>query len=163
MASSLSHHPAYTEPQLQRYFDRISLPSSVQGMLLVLSLSHQLDPSCSSAFEQQLRLLTTLQQYQVAHVPFENVSLHYSPHRTISLDAGDLFSKIVEHRRGGYCMENNTFFGAVLRGLGFEVYSTGARISHAVFGTDGGGFKGWYVYKFFSVSDGARDGLGNCL
>ncbi|KAF8244212.1 arylamine N-acetyltransferase 1 [Wilcoxina mikolae CBS 423.85] len=94
----------------------------------------------------------TLQQLMTAHlryIPFESLSLHYSPTPTptinISLDA--LFNKIITPRnRGGYCMENNTLFYALLRTLGFTVWPTGARVSTAV---DSGGkdrsgrFLGW--------------------
>lgn len=144
MASSSLESPAYTEPQLKRYFERIALPTSVQDRLLSLSRSHD-DPSSSLSPDEQLAFLTTLQQYQLSHVPFENLSLHYSPHRTLSLDVSDLYGKIVERRRGGYCMENNCFFAAVLRGLKFSVYSGGGRVSHSVNGTAGGGYSGWYV------------------
>jgi hypothetical protein len=45
-------------------------------------------------------------------------------------------------------MENNTFFAAVLRGLGYEVLTTGARVSNAANGIFDGGFTGWYVPLF---------------
>ncbi|KAF8542284.1 hypothetical protein BDD12DRAFT_876894 [Trichophaea hybrida] len=58
------------------------------------------------------------------YIPFESLSLHYSPTPTpeinISLDA--LFKKIITPRnRGGYCIENNTLFYALLQILGFTV------------------------------------------
>ena len=40
-------------------------------------------------------------------------------------------------------MENNTFFGCVLRGLGFEVLSVGGRVSHETTGRRDGGWAGW--------------------
>ncbi|SRR5690348_13551406 len=72
--------------------------------------------------------LAQLQKRQLARVPFESVTLHYSKFRLLSLDPEDLFTKIVERGRGGYCMELNTFFGTVLRSLGFRVFSAGARV-----------------------------------
>ena len=46
------------------------------------------------------------------------------------MDADELYEKLVERKRGrgGYCMENNYFFGTVLRSLGFGVYSAGAKV-----------------------------------
>lgn len=41
--------------------------------------------------------------------------------------------------RGGYCMENNCFFGTVLRSIGFDVYSAGARVKSP------SGYGGWSV------------------
>lgn len=40
-------------------------------------------------------------------------------------------------------MENNTFFGCVLRSLGFEVLSVGGRVSHETTGRRDGGWEGW--------------------
>ena len=43
-------------------------------------------------------------------------------------------------------MELNCLFGTVLRTLGFDVCSVGARVSEAVDGgSSGGGYLGWYV------------------
>lgn len=49
--------------------------------------------------------LQTLQQLHRCHmlaVPFENLSIIY--HQSIDLSEGGLFSKIVEHNRGGFVM-----------------------------------------------------------
>ena len=56
------------------------------------------------------------------------------------MDPEVLFEKIVGQGRGGEGMENNTFFGTVLRSLGFEVYAVGARVCAG--GGGGGGVKG---------------------
>lgn len=56
----------------------------------------------------------------------------------ISLEPDDLYEKIVVKKRGGYCMEVNCFFGIVLRSLGFEVYSSGGRVSRGADGLPGG-------------------------
>ena len=40
-------------------------------------------------------------------------------------------------------MENNCFFGTVLRSLGFRVHSAGARVSNGVDGGDGRAFASW--------------------
>jgi arylamine N-acetyltransferase len=75
--------------------------------------------------------------------------LHYTQHHTVSLHEDALFDKIVGAaekglgKRGGYCMENNQFFAAILRGLGYEVLTTGARVSNAANGIFDGGFLGW--------------------
>ncbi|MDO2147778.1 arylamine N-acetyltransferase, partial [Escherichia coli] len=55
--------------------------------------------------------LQTLQQLHRCHmlaVPFENLSIIY--HQSIDLSEGGLFSKIVEHNRGGFCYELNRIF-----------------------------------------------------
>lgn len=78
--------------------------------------------------------LEVLQRHHLAAVPFENLSLHYSVHRSISIDTQGVFNKIAQpgSGRGGYCMENNTLFGAVLQSLGYSVTSVGGRVNEAV-------------------------------
>ena len=133
MDAPLNRH-TYTTDQLKKYYRYISLPDSSIAALKGGQLS--------------LSLLTKLQQYQLAAVPFENLSLHYSTSKTISLHPDDLYEKIVGRGkgRGGYCMENNCFFGTVLRSVGFDVYSAGARVN------DGGreeAYTGWCVCLSF--------------
>lgn len=118
----------YTEAQLQQYFTHISF-----------------DPTQHE--RGTLDYLAALQRAHLARVPFESVSLHYSKTRLLSLDLDDLFDKIVARSRGGYCMEVNAFFGAVLRSLGFTVLSGGGRVR----GQDA--FGGWnHMVNLVSVS-----------
>ena len=94
-----------------------------------------------------LQTLDWLQRKQMAAVPFGNVVLHYSQHHTISLDLQDLFHKLVRKKLGGYCLENNAFFAAVLRSIGYDVITTGGRVSRFVEsrGKVRDGFTGWCV------------------
>ncbi|KAF2460686.1 hypothetical protein BDY21DRAFT_280446 [Lineolata rhizophorae] len=120
--------PAYTPAQLTRYFAHIALPST-----------HQHHSTASLPPASALSLLARLQRHQLAAVPFENLSLHYSRARRVSLAADDVLDKVlggpegdkVAARRGGYCMENNTLFGSVLRALGYSVYAVGGRVNEA--------------------------------
>jgi N-hydroxyarylamine O-acetyltransferase len=75
---------------------------------------------------------TTLRELQVAHlltVPFENLSIHASEPIVLNDDA--LFTKIVAHRRGGFCYECNGLFSALLRSLGFDVTVLSAEVANA--------------------------------
>ncbi|KAI9717185.1 MAG: hypothetical protein M1812_004933 [Candelaria pacifica] len=129
---SLSSRPTYSQEQLSRYFKHIHLPQKY----------HPIDPKTAKT-KDGLAFLVALQKYQLSKVPFENLSLHYSKYHSISLDPQDLYVKVVERGYGGYCMENNCFFGTVLRSLGYDVYSAGARVSNATNGLPGGGYEGW--------------------
>ena len=74
----------------------------------------------------------TLHDLQVAHllaVPFENLNIHAK--QPIVLEDGALFTKIVEHRRGGFCYEVNGLFAALLRALGFKVEMLSAEVANA--------------------------------
>ena len=118
----------FTRAQLEQYFDRVGLPASNR----IYDVS-ALDP------EQQLSYLALLQKHYLIKVPFENLLLHYSWHRTINVDPEHLFDKIVlQPGRGGYCMENNTFFHVVLLTLGFDVYMVPSRVYDDTAGAYGG-------------------------
>jgi N-hydroxyarylamine O-acetyltransferase len=59
-------------------------------------------------------------------VPFENLDIHMG--RAIRLDPDALYDKIVTHRRGGFCYEQNLLFAAALLGMGFRVALLSARV-----------------------------------
>lgn len=127
--------PSYNQAQLAQYVEFIH-PDPTYSLATLQSEIKQ-DP---------LAALTVLQLRQNCATIWGNVALHYSQHRALPLDADALFHKIVERRLGGYCMENNAFFSTVLRSLGFDLYVSGARISHALMGSgDPEGFAGWSV------------------
>ncbi len=123
--------PTYSRQQLDRYYERIGL-----------SIRRVAGDWARKA--PGLTYLRLLQRHQMAHVPFENLSLHYSTDHQISIDPQALYRKIVERRRGGYCMENSGFFGTVLRSLGYQVYSAGARVCHRAQDGRGPQYGGWY-------------------
>ena len=108
----------YTKEQVHQIYDRINLPKAYRH---------------NPGEDDGLKLLSALQRHHLANVPFENLELHYSPTKVINTDAELLFQKIVTQNtgRGGYCMENNLFFGTLLRSLGFCVMSTGGRVNMA--------------------------------
>lgn len=118
--------PMLTSTQLSQYLRHISFPND--NLHTVGSLGY----------------LTSLQKYHLAKVPFESLSLHYSKHRLLSLEQEDLYQKIVVRGMGGYCMENNTLFGILLRSLGYKLINAGARVSKATARKPGGGYMGWY-------------------
>ncbi|KAI9807018.1 MAG: hypothetical protein M1825_005735 [Sarcosagium campestre] len=133
-ASSQWTRPSYTPKQLSKYFSHISFPTPP------LPLSRAQTHSAHEA----LPFLTSLQHHQISRIPFESLSLHYSPTHSLSLEPDELFEKIVVRGHGGYCMELNRFYATVLHSLGFDVYTAGGRISHAVTGQGArDGFGGW--------------------
>ena len=137
-----SSRPTYTTTQLSNFFTHISLPNAI-----VQNVRSAAAQPLTSSPEESLIFLATLQKHTLATVPFENLSLHYSTHHTISLDPGHLYRKVVERGHGGYCTELNCFFATVLRSLGYAVCSVGARVSESVAeAEDGEGYFGWYVW-----------------
>ncbi len=84
-------------------------------------------------------------QLHLVAVPFENLWLHYSQSHSLSLDLDVLYDKVVDRTMGGYCTEVNSFFAAILRGLGYTLIHGGGRVSDATAGQPGGGFQAWSV------------------
>lgn len=114
----MEDRPRFDRAQLERYFDRIALPQA-QRLFSVSDVSD----------EQKLRYLGTLQRHHLVKVPFENLSLHYSWHRTVDVSPLVLFNKIVgQPGKGGYCMEVNSLLHVMLFSLGYDVFMAGARV-----------------------------------
>jgi len=76
--------------------------------------------------DASLQTLTALHALQPAAMPFENIDVQLG--REIRLDLASLQAKLVTGRRGGYCVEQNGLFKAVLEALGFEVQGYLARV-----------------------------------
>ncbi len=76
--------------------------------------------------EPTLAVLRALQLQHMIAVPTENLDVLLG--HPIGIDLATLEQKLVHERRGGYCFEQNTLFGAVLRALGFFVTPLLARV-----------------------------------
>lgn len=98
-----------TEEQLTNVLEHIGYPKA----------KHHADP---------LQRLHQLMLHHISRVPFENVALHYSATHTLSLELDDLYNKVVVQSKGGYCVELNALFAALLRGLGYSVLTVGGRV-----------------------------------
>lgn len=95
--------------------------------------------------------LKRLQEAHVTAVPFETLSITGHPFEGretseasapkeramqtasrdgegVSLDRTELYEKVVERRRGGFCYELNGLFGWLLRELGFDADRVAARV-----------------------------------
>lgn len=72
----------------------------------------------SGSLEPTEELLTSLHRAQIYSIPFENIDIILG--RDINLDPADLFNKLINRRRGGYCFELNGLFLMALKAFGFE-------------------------------------------
>jgi N-hydroxyarylamine O-acetyltransferase len=82
--------------------------------------------------------LVRLQRAHVTTVPFETLAITGDPFgdrdgEGVSLALPDLYEKLVDRGRGGFCFELNGLFGWLLAELGFDA----ARIAARVVGDDG--------------------------
>lgn len=116
----------YSNTELRDYFECIKLPQKYLDSIVLK------DAAQAGTKEHGLPLLRVLTRHHTCNVPFDNLVLHYSTHKTVTLNPAELYTKIVRRRLGGRCMENNTFFGTVLRSLGYEVRNCGGRVARAM-------------------------------
>jgi len=86
----------------------------------------------SGGLEPNFDLLKRLQKNHLLNIPFENLDIHYKV--PIELNIDQIYKKIVENNRGGFCYELNGLFYELLRSLGFRV----KRISARVYNKDNG-------------------------
>lgn len=84
--------------------------------------------------EPSVELLNKITEAHQLSVPFEDLD-SFEFKKPVSLDADDLYEKIVVKCRGGYCFEQNKLFEELLRACGFEVWAT---IGRNVRNTGGG-------------------------
>lgn len=73
-----------------------------------------------------MQTLATLLRSHLRAIPFENLDVLLG--RPVALGVGAVQHKLVDARRGGYCFEHATLFGAVLDALGFETARHAARV-----------------------------------
>ena len=80
----------------------------------------------SGPLQPTLATLTALLRAHMARIPFENLDVLLG--RGIRVDLDSVHAKLVTARRGGYCHEHSTLFGAALEQVGFEPVSHAARV-----------------------------------
>lgn len=96
-------HPLSEEPDLDAYLRRINYSGSIAPTLETLSTLHRLHPSA---------------------IAFENLNpLMELP---VRLGLRDLEQKLIFEKRGGYCLEHNLLFKAVLESMDFQVTTLAA-------------------------------------
>ena len=94
-----------SDASIDAYFERIGFSGSIAPTLSTLEQLHLLHP---------------------AAIPFENLTpLLRLP---VRLELRNLEQKLLFERRGGYCIEHNLLFKAMLEDLGFPVQAHGARV-----------------------------------
>ena len=92
--------------KLEKYFKRIGL-------------------EYKEPFSADLENLKLLQYAHLMTIPYENLDILKG--KPLSLKADDLYEKVIEQKRGGYCFELNGLFCWLLRTLGYKVTEYMAR------------------------------------
>ncbi len=86
------------QSKLEKYLERIYYSGELGNDMSVLKKIHQLHPK---------------------YISFENIDSFTG--KVPSLNADDIFTKLVVNGRGGYCYEQNLLLSEVLKFLGFNV------------------------------------------
>ncbi|KAE8395484.1 hypothetical protein BDV23DRAFT_194199 [Aspergillus alliaceus] len=143
---------AYSTTQIQKYLTYLSLPSQYHSYVETPHLFPKTDASLRALF-----------RCHITRFPFENLSVHYSVTRQPDIHPDVLYTKMMgageasPTGRGGYCLEVNIFFNHMLRGLGFDAYTTGARNRGRVNGIPQGDYQGWvHMVNIVRLPSGAR-------
>ncbi|WPH04104.1 arylamine N-acetyltransferase 4 [Acrodontium crateriforme] len=134
----------YSKEQVNRFLSFIDLPAKYHP---------------GNDHPRDLAFLSSLHTHMISTIPYENLSLHYSNERNISLEPEDLYRKfIIDGRgKGGYCMEDSLFYMHMLRALGFQTYTPGVRIRRRTNGVPQGGYTGWvHLVNIVTLDDGTR-------
>lgn len=71
-------------------------------------------------------VLSQLQRKHVLAIPFEDIDIQNR--HPISLKYSDIYSKIIDRKRGGYCYELNGLFYKLLKTIGFDVSMISGRV-----------------------------------
>ena len=72
----------------------------------------------SGGTEPTLENLFALQKAHFTHVPYENLDIYYGHEFTLAIE--EVYDKIVNKHRGGYCFELNGLYGWLLKQLGYK-------------------------------------------
>ncbi|GIZ38272.1 hypothetical protein CKM354_000169300 [Cercospora kikuchii] len=137
----------FSEDQIAQYLSYINLPPSLRQQRF------------SGNAAADLYLLRQLHIHAISSIPYENLSLHYNPTHTITIDPQLTYEKTVTNGRGrgGYCMENSIFHNHILRALGFPAYLAAVRIRYRVDGIPQGNYSGWvHLVNLVTLSDGTK-------
>ena len=87
-----------------------------------LGLQELYQPTSTATIPASYELLCTLTEAHVKEIPFENLSQHMLQRRDLpTLDLPKIAHKVLERRRGGFCLELNGLFAEFLIDLGYDV------------------------------------------
>lgn len=105
------------------------MAQSPNGKFFILHLSDFLDRiGYRGPVVPTAEALRAIHRAYLLTVPYENLDLHMEPRRALSLDVAQVYDKIVNGRRGGWCYEMNGLLAWALREMGFAVTLLGSAV-----------------------------------
>lgn len=79
---------------------------------------------CSEKHSPSLNALAQLQENHLLNIPFENIDIY----NKVKIHLDNSYTKIVLHKRGGFCYELNGLFYQLLIHLGYHAKMVSARV-----------------------------------
>jgi N-hydroxyarylamine O-acetyltransferase len=116
-SSTVNNGLDITIPMLDAYLNRIQYPY-LNG----------------ETFSPTVEVLDELIFHHASNIPVDSAYMTLQ-NAKVSLNINDIFQRLVNERRGGYCYQRNLLLAAILSKLGFEVRLGNARM--AVYNEDG--------------------------
>ncbi|KAF9386714.1 N-terminal acetyltransferase [Podila verticillata] len=110
----------YTEAQIFAILRRINYPLEKPDVLP--------EPTLETLRELSYRCITS--------IPFETLSLRTTKARAVDISLEGIYDRIVNKHRGGWCFSLNKLAFELLRGIGFRVQFTLARVCKPMHYTD---------------------------
>jgi N-hydroxyarylamine O-acetyltransferase len=86
----------------------------------------------AGALRPDLATLCALHRAHLLAIPYENLDIHLG--RRLTLDLPQIFAKLVDERRGGWCYEMNGLFAWALRQIGIRVHLLSGTVGRATEG-----------------------------
>ncbi|KAF1974415.1 cysteine proteinase [Bimuria novae-zelandiae CBS 107.79] len=132
-------------------------PDQLSAYIQHIGLPTRFHPNSKPTHD--IAFLTALHVHTISTIPYDNLTLHYSTSKKISIDPQHAFKKIVTdgRGRGGYCMENSILFYHVLRGLGFDAFMAGVRMRLRENGVPSGDYIGWvHLVNIVTLTTGEK-------
>ncbi|KAF8952660.1 N-terminal acetyltransferase [Podila verticillata] len=102
----------YTETQIFAILHRINYPLEKPDVLP--------EPTLETLRELNYRCMTS--------IPFETLSLRTTKARTVDISLEGIYDRVMNKHRGGWCFSLNKLAFELLRGIGFRVQFTLARV-----------------------------------
>lgn len=106
---------------VEKWLDRIDVPSWTRPASKSLGSDNA-----------SVEMLSTVVHHHAASVAFENSCMHYSLSQAVDLEPSKLYTRIVERRHGGVCLQSNRLLHLMLSALGFDCYLALSRVNNLV-------------------------------
>ena len=146
----------------QRYLKRLDIDLSTVAGAIISSgqkgKAQEQDPTANNNIiintNNGYDFLCQLTEAHLNKIPFENLAQHGGYGGSVQLDPNRIAAKLLDRKRGGFCLELNLLFGILLKDLGYDVKV----IPAIVYAGDVGGFRAHPTHILLEVTSNGSVG-----